>query len=361
MSLPNKLEKLHQRNYAYLVGSGTAGLYAILKALGLKNALVGIPNNVCMNVVLAVKFSNNQPVYLDVSKDNLGLSPTALANCSQKLQAVIAVHAYGAVCDIEEIVSVCQAKDIFLIEDAAVAQGAIISGKPVGSFGDVSILSFGSGKIIEVGHGGAILTNDNYLLGEIIKIEGKMPPYSEEAERKVAWLDRHFTKLYNDFYGTADLSAHAQNFNLLALETKAAFLFRFDSAYAEKIEYGMAKLEENIATRQNYADFLADKFSRYGVTTFQPPAGSVFWRDNIFLENSIRDSILRKLLHQKYNISSWFPSIDMFFEERSDTSVNTPVSDWIGDSILNIWVNDQIDKTYLKDISTEIIKSINND
>ena len=72
---------------------------------------------------------------------------------------MIAVHGYGSTCDIQSIINICRDKHIPLIEDLAVAQGATVDLRPVGSFGDLSVVSFGSGKIIDVGHGGAVFTS----------------------------------------------------------------------------------------------------------------------------------------------------------------------------------------------------------
>ena len=353
----NTLEKLHHRNYAFLLGNATTALYCTLQALGLKNALIGIPNNVCMNVVLAVKFSGNHPVYLDVSRENLGVSLEALTACQEPLQAVIAVHAYGAGCDIEKISAFCQANNIFLIEDLAVAQGATVAEGPVGSFGVASVVSFGAGKILDVEHGGAILTNDKGLLAEIAKIEQTLPVHTMSAEAKISRVDRHFTQLYNDQYGK-DLASHVPNFVALACQAKQAFFFRFNPDYLERLRQGLAQLPQNIAARQARADRLAQRFLAAGIDTFAPPEGSVYWRFNLFLERAMRDSLLHKLLRSKHKISSWFPSVDLFFENRAKKPINTPISDWVGDSILNIWVNDEATPAYLETISTQIVRAV---
>ncbi len=355
--LQRKLEKIHQRSFAYMVGNGTAGIYCCLKAAGLKNAMVGIPSSVCMNVVLAVKYSGNQPVYLDISKRNLGLAPESLERCKQKLQAVIAVHAYGVACSIEKISSFCRANKIFLIEDLAVAQGATVSGKPVGCFGDVSIVSFGSGKIIDVGHGGAVLADDKDLLKEVMRIEHGLQNYCKSEVKRIASLGRYFTQFYNDHYG-GNSPLFSDDFNNTAMKTKDAFLVRFDSSYTERIRQAVDSLEQNMANRRKKGEILTDKFTENGIDCFEPPDSSVIWRYNIFLEKQKRASILRRLLQKKYKVSSWFPSIDLFFERGREMLVNTPVSDWVGDSILNIWVNDEIDEVYLENVSNEIIQAV---
>lgn len=358
MHLQNILQKLHHRSYAYMTGSGTAGLYCILKAAGLSNAKVAVPNNVCMNVPLAVKYSGNIPVYFDISPDNLGLSADTLKSYPSGLDAVVAVHAYGLVCSINEISDYCQRKNILLIEDVAVAQGAKVNGKPAGTFGDVSLLSFGRGKIIDVGHGGSVLTDNKGLLKEIEKVNGHLAQHSKTHDEKVSSLNNYFTQLYNLYYGKG-LKNYTGCFVEDAMQAKEAFLYKYNPAYSGKIEHSLSEIDNNIADRRKKSQFLTEKFSGIPIKMFSPPEGSVPWRYNIFLEKNDRDFILHTLLKKGYKISSWFPSIALFLNERNETLVKTPISDKIGDTILNIWVNHEINEDYLKNISDEIIQLLN--
>ena len=355
MHLEKRLQCIHNRDYAYLVGSGTAGIYGILKVMGFKNARVGIPNSVCMNVPLAVIFSGNQPVYLDISIENLGLSMESLENCPVRLDVVIAVHSYGSVCNIEAISKYCKRQNIFLVEDLAVAQGAKINGKPAGTFGDVSLVSFGKGKIVDVGHGGAVLTDNRDLLKELINLGKCLSPHTSMHDKRISRLNSYYTQLYNNYYGRG-LKEHTDHFCERAIKSKDAFLFSFDLSYCEKIESGLKNIELNISTRKKYAEFLTNRLSDLNIEIFQPPEGSVHWRYNIFLKRKNRDIILHTLLRKGYKISSWFPSVDLYFGKTNEIPVNTPISDHIGETILNIWINHEVNEDYLISISEEILQ-----
>ena len=65
--------------------------------------------------------------------------------------------------------------------------------------------------------------------------------------------------------------------------------------------------------------------------------------------------MLKLLLAKNFKVSSWFPSADLFFEDRTLSGINTAVSDSVGDQILNLWVNEEVDIDYIKAISSEII------
>lgn len=344
-----------------MVGNATTGICLSLQAAGLTDKQVAIPNNVCINVPMAVKYSGNHPVYLDCSRDTMGLSTQALINSGKKFDAVIAVHAYGAVCDIEGISEYCKKQGIFLIEDFAPAQGASIRGRMTGSFGDVSIGSFGAGKIIDIGHGGAVFTNDESLMKEIMACGERLQQFTPEKEAIVERLSRHHTALYNEFYGN-DLSSHCDIFNGLIDETRDSILYRFDKNYVEPIANSLRSLEDNIRKRAEKAQRLISLFSERkhdSIELFIPPEGSVYWRFNVFLKEK-RDIILKTLLRKRFKISSWFPSVDMFFYDRALSDPSTPVSDWIGDHILNIWVNDEVDAHYLDAVTQQLFDSLDN-
>ena len=69
-----------------------------------------------------------------------------------------------------------------------------------------------------------------------------------------------------------------------------------------------------------------------------------------------RNKLFKYLLGKGYRVSSWYPSVDIFFHLRKDKPVKTPNSDWVGNHIVNIWVNDEVDDNYLYNISQDILK-----
>ena len=67
-----------------------------------------------------------------------------------------------------------------------------------------------------------------------------------------------------------------------------------------------------------------------------------------------RDQLLNSLLNEQLKISSWYPSVDLFFERRSQSLVETPISDEISSKILNVWINESVDESYLSAVSGRI-------
>ena len=354
--LLKRLGDLHQREFVLLTANASTAIFCALKALDLHKAKVAIPNSICFDVPLAIRMSGNFPVFVDIMPGNLGLSVAQLEK--ESLDAVIAVHAYGAVCDIKALVSYCRRRQIPLIEDFAVAQGGSAEGQPLGSFGDISVVSFGAGKIIDVGHGGALLTNSRELYAECKKIVSKLPVSRRDEE--VDELSRFHTCLYNEHYASGNINKYYKEFQRRAESAFTAVLMQFDQKYGEAISRKLDVLENTVNIRKERNAWFQNQFKgmeNTGLSIFNYPDGSVPWRCNFFIEVG-RDKLLRKLLDANYKISSWYPSVDLFFTDRGKVRSQTPVSDRIGDIILNTWVNEDIDEKYMSSISEQIYSNV---
>jgi dTDP-4-amino-4,6-dideoxygalactose transaminase len=159
-----------------LVGCAATGIYAALCAFGLQGKLVGIPANTCYIVLWAVLRAGCHPVLLDIDPltGNLPLTPQTNG---ERLSAIIPCHMYGLAAPIAALCKWAKAQVVIVIEDAALAYGAIADGKPAGAWGDVSVYSFGTGKIVDHGVGGAILADDIRLALEIERIITTLPEW----------------------------------------------------------------------------------------------------------------------------------------------------------------------------------------
>ena len=143
--------------------SGTAALHLALLALG-----VGAGDHVwCSSFTFAatanaIAYVGATPVFVDSDRASWNMDPQLLADelerVVKKPKAVIVVDLYGQCADLEPIAATCRRHGAWLIEDAAEALGATYHGRPAGSFGDLSILSFNGNKIITTSGGGMLLS-----------------------------------------------------------------------------------------------------------------------------------------------------------------------------------------------------------
>lgn len=342
-TIEHHLCQLHQRDYCLLTGNGTAGITLCLEALGLHVKSVAIPDSVCINVPLAVLFSGNRPVCLDINIDDLGLSLEDFAAHAPVLDAIVAVHGYGSVCRISAIEAIAVQHGLPLIEDACLVQGGHVEGRPTGSFGVASVVSFGVGKPITLGHGGAILTDDPHLYQDIKTVNELLPDFTEAADQAVDELGKAHTKLYNKHYGR-DLAEHVVPFRRMALGARQHFLHRFDEKLLPRLSEALEVLpQENELRWFNWRQLSQELTSTVGdnIQILSPPNGSVPWRLNILMDK--RDQAMRALHNRGLNASSWHPPVSQFFEDNY-ISDNTANSSEIGKKILNLWLMDYSEK-----------------
>lgn len=169
--------------YAIAASSGTAALHMalILADVNTNDEVITQPLTF-IATANAISYCNAHPVFIDVDKDTLGLSPKALEvflsqntelkynpktgkeqsfNTKTKrfIGACIPMHTFGHPARIKELVRVCSKYHITLIEDAAESLGSYYDGQHTGTFGLIGTLSFNGNKTITTGGGGMILTN----------------------------------------------------------------------------------------------------------------------------------------------------------------------------------------------------------
>jgi aminotransferase in exopolysaccharide biosynthesis len=129
----------------------------------------------------AISYIGATPVFVDVDRDTMGMSPDALRKfltenaeirsdgftynkkTKKKISACIPMHTFGIPLRIEEIKSICEEWNIFLLEDAAESLGSYYKDQHTGTFGQMGTFSFNGNKTITSGGGGALITNDEAL------------------------------------------------------------------------------------------------------------------------------------------------------------------------------------------------------
>jgi len=150
--------------YALALSSATAGLHLALRVLGVeKDDYVLASSFTFIGSVNAILYQNAKPIFIDAD-ESWQISPEllkkAIKNAPKKPKALIITHLYGQVCKLDEIVTICQEENIYLIEDAAESLGASYQGKQSGTFGDIAVYSFNGNKILTTSGGGMLISNN---------------------------------------------------------------------------------------------------------------------------------------------------------------------------------------------------------
>jgi len=157
-----RIAALVGRRYAVAVSSGTAALDVAVELAGVgPGDEVIVPSFTIISCVTQVVRSGATPVFVDSEPATWNANVTqVLDRIGPRTRAIVLPHLYGLPADIGPIEKAAQERGIVLIEDAAEAHGQRHAGRPCGSFGEVSMLSFYPNKLITTGEGGMLLTDD---------------------------------------------------------------------------------------------------------------------------------------------------------------------------------------------------------
>ncbi|MFH1401640.1 MAG: UDP-4-amino-4,6-dideoxy-N-acetyl-beta-L-altrosamine transaminase [Parcubacteria group bacterium] len=160
-----------EAKYAIAVSSGTAALWAAYAAAGISpgDEIITTPLTFAATVYTA-RHLGGKPVFADIQEDTLNIDPKEIEKkITKKTKILSPVDFAGLPCDYNQIQKIAKKHKLLIIEDAAQALGAEYRGKKIGSFADMTILSFHPVKTITTGEGGMVLTN-NKKLYESLKI-----------------------------------------------------------------------------------------------------------------------------------------------------------------------------------------------
>ncbi|MBN1292601.1 MAG: DegT/DnrJ/EryC1/StrS family aminotransferase [Candidatus Latescibacteria bacterium] len=153
-------------DHAIGVGNGTDALWVALLAKDIKHGdeVITVPNTFIATAE-AISICGATPVFIDVKEDTYNMDPDKIeAAITPKTKAIIPVHLYGQMADMDPIMEIAKAHNLFVIEDASQAHAAQYKGKKAGSIGDLGCFSFYPGKNLGAyGEAGAVVTNDANL------------------------------------------------------------------------------------------------------------------------------------------------------------------------------------------------------
>lgn len=171
---------------AVSVMNGTAALHIALKLVDVvPDDLVVTQSLTFVATCNAITYCGAKPVFIDVDRHTLGLSPNALqdwlsdhafiddqGDCRtrvgrRRIRACLPMHTFGHPVEMDALVSVCDRWHLVLVEDAAESLGSYYKGRHTGNFGRIGVLSFNGNKIMTTGGGGMLLTDE--ILGRRAK------------------------------------------------------------------------------------------------------------------------------------------------------------------------------------------------
>lgn len=199
-----KTKELTNSNYAMAYANGTVALYAALKSLNIgPGDEVIIPNLTFIATANAVIMAGAKPVFCEIDKDDLGISPSKIIPLiNNNTKAIIPVHLYGFSCKMDNILKIGKEYNLKIIEDAAQGVGVHYKDKHVGTIGDIGVLSYYGNKTITTAEGGMILTQNEEIKRTCYRLK------NHGRDRKGVFVHDHigFNFAYTDLQAAIGLA-----------------------------------------------------------------------------------------------------------------------------------------------------------
>lgn len=257
--------------YAIACCNGTVALHLALLALGVQTGdEVIVPTLTFVATPNSVTYCGAKPVFVDSESETWNLDPKLIeAKITPRTKGIIAVHLYGHPARMNELKDIAQRHNLFLLEDAAEAHGAICDGKIIGSIGNAAAFSFYANKIITTGEGGMVVTDDEELAARARLLRGQ----GMDLNR------RYWHPIIGYNYRMMNLPAAI---GLAQLE----------------------KIQQQIELRKNIAELYRERLEEMPGIIFQPEqiwAKHVYWMFSIVLQTEFwqnRDAVIEILAEQ---------------------------------------------------------------
>ena len=270
----------------------------------------------------AISYCKANPIFIDVDKDTMGLSPKVLKEFLQKntkvenavcinkttrkrIKACVPMHTFGHPCRIDEIKEICDEYHIVLVEDAAESLGSTYKGKHTGTFGQLGAISFNGNKVITSGGGGCIITDDEVL----------------------AKKAKHIT--------TTAKIPHKWEFE----HDMLAFNYRMPNLNAALLVAQLENLDKFLANKRELADLYENFFDENAISFVAEPkeCQSNYWlhavilkdreQRDLFLEETNTNAVMTRPIWVLMN------KLEMFKDAQCSNLDN---SVWLEDRVVNI-------------------------
>ena len=288
--------------HAIATTSGTSALHLCTAALNLgKGDEVIMPSFTMIAPALAIAYTGAKPVFVDAEPKSWTIDSSKIKDkITKKTKAIMPVHIYGHPCYMDKIMEIAKKYNLYVIEDAAEAHGALYKGKKAGSFGHVNAFSCYSNKIVTTGEGGIVVTDDDKI-----------------AERVRSLKDFCFDKERRYFHSS-------MGFKYPMTNIQAAI----GLAQLEKIERTIEEKRKMAATYNKYLKNIK------GITTpFEDKiVKNVYWMYGILVDGEFgipRDAVKKELYAMGVDTRFFF--IGMHKQPPFKTSEKFPVTDYLSE------------------------------
>jgi dTDP-4-amino-4,6-dideoxygalactose transaminase len=247
--------------------------------------------------------SGNHPYLVDIDPLTGNISPETLDRCAAANPAVvIPAHMYGIPAPMPALTAWAKARGIFMIEDAALTTPDAVS-----SLSDAAVLSFGSGKIVDAGGGGALLTNDAALAAEVTRLLDQPPLWNDRLARlNDQWLEIYWALHQFEAENPRLPELYPTLYSIYGEITLA----RLPAAHWRELNAALTTLDASRAQRAENARLYDERLAAAPTHLLPRPADAVLWRYPVLVPHEHRDALLAELWGaQLFDVTRWYPSL----------------------------------------------------
>lgn len=334
--LEDRLADYVGRAHCVCVGSGTLALTLALQSMDFPHGSeVIVPSICCDAVPYAVAYAGLKPVFCDVAVADYNMSVTSVADVvSPQTRAVIPAHMFGYPVGMDDLLRYARDNSVAVIEDAAQAFGGSYHGAKLCGFGELSVTSFGRGKILDVGLGGAVFTDDPALADDVRRIAAHSRTYAASAAHiaRVAYsrLER---------WRTGD-SASSRLRRRIAPYVFRVFSFRpVTDAWAAEAWTALDGIDDVLTIRKRNAALYRELITTDAVTHphYADGDGACF-RYSILAQADRRPRIETELAKRGEWASRLYPPLHKVYGPSTPSARPLECADFVGPRILNLVV-----------------------
>jgi UDP-4-amino-4-deoxy-L-arabinose-oxoglutarate aminotransferase len=325
-------------NLKYSIGltSCTAALHLSLLALGIgKNDEVITTPMTFIATATAIMHTGAKPVFVDVEKDTGLIDADKIKNAiTKRTKAIIPVHLYGQMCDMNKIKKIAVKYNLKIVEDAAHCIEGERDGIRPGQIGDVACFSFYATKSITSGEGGAIATN-NQVLADRVRMLRQHGMSKEAADR---------------------YSGHYKHWDM----TECGWKYNMDNIQASLLLPQLEKIDKNLNRRaQLYNEYLEQLKNVPGINypKIAKNSKSAYHLLTIWVNKDKRDYMLQKLSEKGIGVAVNYRAIHLltyFKKQFGFKRGDFPAAEDIGDRTISLpfWI--ELKSTDIQDITAAI-------
>lgn len=361
--LVNSVEQISLHSHFITASRVSWSLFALLSIKKTNtDQVIAMPSFICQSIVAAVILAKWKIKFLDIDYKNGMVDYDGCSNdLENKVDAILFVHLLGNRNQIGDLRKLCDKSNIFLIEDSAQFYSNKIYDEPNEDLSHVRLISFGSTKLLDLGEGALILSNDNSLLDEVSFFESQFNFLSQSSvSSSLKNFNKEFYLIKNSLYKNYDIRTSFQKilkFYIPAISMEV----NFDHCLVEKVVAGIESIGSQIELRQKNMKKYIEYFEGIDIIPVNSNT-SIPWRASFRIDGfnyHQQQKLSESLRIDGYDVSNWYLPSHWYLNHAKELDIKLPNTLKLSQEIVQFWVDRHYDVQHFQTLRMLLEKRIN--